>query len=240
MISNTNFKIMSVIILCIILPIFLWISHVVIFTPHIPNIMKKTAITFNKSNLYGKLQTGDLLFFSGTHILERGIRYLQNGPYSHVCLVVNNDRGLPYILELDNHPKKELIGVHLIPLLEKMVLTKGKRNNNNKFYVEWHASFLSERPTFSAVKSWMEKFRNYDRDLAFFSWLSSDIPSLLKYIRKNDSIFCSELIVKFLTDNGYVSPMHHSAWYSPEHLRHMDGLIRKNDVYWINRGLISF
>ena len=101
------FDIFSLIVLCILVPIGLWILFFIIFAPSISNESKICATKIDKK-IISQFKSGDLLFFSGTHILERSIRTMQWSPFSHTCLVVLDKKNTPYIIEVDNHPKKNI------------------------------------------------------------------------------------------------------------------------------------
>ena len=102
--------------MCIVLPIFLFISLAVILAPEINK--KNTTLKVNKKWMKS-LQTGDLLFLSGVSPMERGIRTIQGGEFSHVCLVIKDKYNKAHVIEVDNHPKKEMIGAHIMSLETK-------------------------------------------------------------------------------------------------------------------------
>lgn len=235
--NQTAFTIFSFFILCIVLPLVLWILYHIVAAPAISEKDKITSLVLNKK-LTDRFRSGDLLFFSGNYVLERGIRTLQGGPFSHACVIIIDEKGTPYIIEVDNHPKKELIGAHIMTFHKKIELSKKKRGVT---YFEWHSLYApnEKRPRYAESKEWIEKYKHQPRDLQFFSWLSSDFPKLLPYTRKKNAIFCSELIIKFLNELGLIELLHHPAWYSPQNLRDGSGVVCVPNVYWKNNGLIG-
>ena len=166
MFKQTAFTIFSFFILCIVLPLVLWILYLIIFAPSISEKDKTTSFVLNK-NLISQFRSGDLLFFSGNYVLERGIRTLQGGPFSHVCVIILDNTRTPYIMEVDNHPKKELIGAHIMTFQKKIDLSKKKRGVT---YVEWYSLYAPDekRPQYIKSKEWIEKYRDQPRDLHFF------------------------------------------------------------------------
>ena len=108
-------------------------------------------------------------------------------------------------------------------------------------YFEWHSLYAPDekRPQYTETKEWVSKFKSYNRDLVFISWLMSEFPKLLPYIRYKETIFCSEFIVEFLRDHRLAKLQHDPVWYSPQNIRDGSGLIRPTDIYWKNNGLIA-
>ena len=113
-----------------------------------------------------------------------------------------------------------------------------EHERDEKVYIEWHSSYLPNRPSYKESREWVDTYKHYSRDLNFFSWLTRDIPSLLPYTRSKNSMFCSEFIVMFMQTQKWVKLIHHPAWYSPQDIRENTSLVCNPGVIWTNMGVV--
>ncbi len=223
------FYLFTLFIFLIVVPIFLWLIYIISFPPKI-QIQSVQSATSLKS-VISKFKSGDLLFFSGNHIVEKAIKTCQGGPFSHVGIVIFFGK-IPHILEVDNHPKKLKRGVHLITLSEKLQLCSKGRDVN---YFEWSSITTSKNIDYNRVQELLTPYKDYERDLTFFSWLG-----IFERREKKKSIFCSELIVIILEKLNLVNLLHSPEWYSPQNLRDFAGIVLAPDTWWTNQGLVTF
>lgn len=141
----------------------------------------------------GEFKTGDLIFFSGTTLGEKAIRFYSQSCWSHVGVLLKKEsqhsNGEIYIWEFDHD------GPHLRLLKDKLEKWKGER------IVSCIHTNISEEDIYKSI----DKYKDKEFDSSMVKWL---IPYF-----ENDKVFCSEMIADLLKLPGRKSSYSPGAIY---------------------------
>lgn len=166
-------------VFCIL--ILIWYTLIYFCYPKI-DINNKGVININEINI-DSLETGDLIFFSGTTLGEKAIRFYSQSCWSHVGVILKDsfDNSEPskescYIWEFDHD------GPHLRLLKDKLERWKGEK----------YVGVLRVYPeiTRQDIYENIDKYKDKEFDSSMVKWL---IPYF-----ENDKVFCSEMIADLL------------------------------------------
>ena len=238
------FIIFAIFIFCVILPFFIIYLYCIIFYPRLQKPVKCDKLL----NMMDKFQNGDLLFMQGFSYLENGICALQQGPFSHICMVVrNNNQKIPlrkqlFIIDVEAHPNPEKSGVHIMPLIEKLLLLRKKGKKIKTLYIEWHSIDYPEekKPTYNDLVEYNKKYSYINRNTLFFNWFFSEYKRIENFLKIKDTMFCSEFIIKLMEDFNLVKCMKNYSYYVPEKIRTGQNIIYPPYGSYKNQGIFKF
>jgi len=156
--------------------------------------------------------SGDLIFLSGHHPGERICKSMSNSFYSHVGIIlVEND--IVYILDCDvGQNYKD--GVRVMELEKKLERYKGSKIGGIRH-------IKTPLPNQLLLQQ-VEKYKNIELDDYMWTWCVSKYPALLKLIKDENKMFCSEFIATILMNINQLSTNETPQSYTPQKFAEME------------------
>lgn len=217
-------------IIIILLLFFAWYVTIKNY-PRLTNFYndnKKILVTDDIDTLLSTCKNGDLLFFSGNTFGEKSIKLYSRSYVSHVCIIfldkdIFSEKIIPYVWESDlgcNYKD----GPRVMRLVDKLSRTKCER------VCIWK-KYLGPSIYTTAILNVIPKYVDMDIDIHMLYWLFSSCPNSFAYkmFKKDDMIFCSELVASTLIDLDILETKNIPSWFSPQKLLELD------KKYGINR-----
>jgi hypothetical protein len=196
-------------------------------------VVQKTApdlqyyVHYNESSINWKTldyvlknaDNGDLVFMSGDTYGERSCRYFTNCMYSHVGMLFR-----------EKHPKTKEDILYIWdsdlgqqtkdgPRVQKFI---DKINKYHGYpYFMWRQLKVSEgthKPSTDNILKIVRQYGNYNFDNKMWSWWFSDIPFFYNLVKKQNKMFCSELIAATMQNKSInmMTTENLASWYSPK------------------------
>lgn len=203
--SNTGY-VVAALILVVTLVIMIIIYF---FSPRVGCKEKFTHMSIVET----KLDTGDLMFFSGNTIQEKMIKVVMSCPFSHVAMVVKdpNTREL-YLWEADVGQKHKK-GPRFIRLKDKLKLYKGDRITA----VMKLKCSPDHKPREENVMSIVKESVGKGMQDRLAGWIFSLYPDsrIYKSLCDDNKVYCSELIADTLQKLALITGDDAPCHYTP-------------------------
>ena len=169
-------------------------------------------ISFDLDNF--SVNNGDLIFFCGDTRGERSCRWFTGSMYSHVGMLFNEEHpdtseNVIYVWEADvGHSSKR--GPRVIKLIDKL-----KRYHGFPYFMLRRLE--KGKVLLDSILQVVNEYKNCEFDDSMLSWWLSNYPYLHSFAKKDNEVFCSELIA-ITMQSTFVSVMDTTklpSWYSP-------------------------
>jgi hypothetical protein len=210
-------------------PVYIWILFfasvaILLLTLriHFFNKLGRDVNLTSKEDFLRDVNTGDLLFFSGTTFSEKSIKWCHGSRWNHCSIVLRDldrDRGegeghdIPFIFESDvGQGYKD--GPRVMRLEDKLKRWKGDKILGWRRYMGGASpTEVKDKILEVATQFYRE---GYSFDNTFYSWFLSG-STLFKLVKDPKKVFCSELVADTLQKAGILLADHPPCWYTPEY-----------------------
>lgn len=172
----------------------------------------ESATWISKEKLLKDAGNGDLIFFSGNTRGEKTCKWCTNSAFSHVGLLFREEHpttgeDILYIWDSDMGQKAR-DGARVMRLQDKMDRYKGDK-------IGAYKPLLGERPSTSEILQVIKNLGLKDFDEKILTWWVAEKRKLYDMIKKEDEMFCSELVAATLQSLNILKKNKLPAWYSP-------------------------
>jgi hypothetical protein len=160
------------------------------------------------------VNNGDLIFFCGDTRGERSCRWFTGSIYSHVGMLFNEEHpqtgeNVIYVWEADvGHSSKR--GPRVIELINKL-----KRYHGFPYFMI--KKLVKGKVLLESILRVVDEYKNYEFDDSMISWWLSGYEYLHSFVKKDNEVFCSELIAMTM-QSLHIKMMNTTklpSWYSP-------------------------
>jgi len=158
-----------------------------------PRIYAPLNDIISLQDILTEAKTGDIIFTSGNSFGEKGIRWCTNCPFSHVAMIIREE-GIQYLWEADLGQGSKR-GPRVIKLVDKLHRYSG-------FKIGVWKKLRCKRPLTSDVLKCVEKFKNLEFDDLLLTWFVTYFYPLYRTVKRDEHVFCSELIVMTMQELG--------------------------------------
>lgn len=197
---------------CIYILVLIECIRSTIHSPHY-SLMSSGHKRYSLSDVLAYAQTGDLIFLSGKTFGEKCIKWALDSDFSHLALVVRTDDNL-YLYEADIGQRWRT-GVRLIDFKKKLERYKGWKVG------VWQRLYGNPIDVQILQKS-IESNISKKIDTNTFTYWTSRFPSIAKALKKDDTVYCTELVASTLQDVGVMKKDKTPYSFDPEmFLRHL-------------------
>ena len=183
------------------------------------------------SQIRSTLKTGDLVFFMSNDLTSRIIRFWSGENISHCSMVVRKGDQILFweadtSVGFDYVRRKEYEdgGPHLSD--EKYKL---------KDYAGCYGMIVRTKkrfPTYDTLIKYFKKYENYKFEPIMLRWYSAQVKRTL-FFKRNNRIFCTELIAKTLQDTNIISQNYPPHFYTFADLYNLDEYEEKKEIFFI-------
>ena len=168
------------------------------------------------AKFWDDVDTGDLIFFSGTSFGERSVKFYSSSVWTHVGIVF---RDLPksdseskiYFAEADVGQRKR-DGPRVILLSEKIQAFKKRVGSGS--IVGWRKFSKGEISPLS-IMCFVEGNLQKTMDANMIRWIFAWWPNFGIHAGSAKEVFCTEFVADLLITQGILGSEKIPAWYSP-------------------------